>query len=55
MRAIRITDKGFEITNVRTTVKNSIWPKIIDKIKRVLQKLGIIVKPESTDDPKQRK
>lgn len=55
MRATRITDNGFEITNVRTTVKISIWQRFKDKIKSVFQKLGTLAKSKSTDDSKRRK
>ena len=40
MRTIRITDNGFEITNVRATMKNSIWMNLKDKTKHILQKMG---------------
>ena len=55
MSTIRITDNGFEIINVRPNLETSIWSKLKDKTKRVLQKRGILAKRESTNDPKLRK
>ena len=54
MRTIRITVNGYEVTNVKLSEKQVGQSSMKDKLKRILQKLGIIVKPESTDDPKQR-
>ena len=54
MRATRITDNGFEITNVRATMKNSIWMNLKDKTKQVLQKMGVLAKPNYTGHVKRK-
>ena len=55
MRTIRITDNGYEITNVKPTGQKSVWLPLKDMIGRVLQNMRVMKKPDSTDDPKQRK